>query len=218
MTYSHPVRALRLLYYTYLTLLPSAATFFILADSEAQITFGKLFLIAFLPLLVYLDIVIEIVPFPQRLSKALITFFASPLQVLIATLLFNASVADFFIHEFFVEVLGIMAGILVYALFERGRMISFRHEAARLILALLWFGGGFVGFIYIFLPRIIEAAQGNILSGVFLIGAIITSCVTYIRRMKYSEREIAFWPLIILGLFTWFIAGGFGQAMQNSLK
>lgn len=209
------VSFLRWVYFLYLTLLPMLATagLGMLGLRPYQAIPALVFLGVFLAGIVYFGVMAELVPFPFQLRQALAATFLTPLQVFLAVILSGENLWLFFVYDFVVEGIGMLAGVLFYAtVMERA------HGIKSIIVGFLLLGIPVVCLGYVYVPPIIASADNSWFTLLFLTTGVVSSVLTVIQRIKTGARNTDTWGLIILGLLAWPIGGVFIPEIIRNLK
>lgn len=197
------MRKLRFLYYLYLVLLPALALPS-RAAVAAETASGWWYLFLFVGVIVYLDVVVELIPFPKTWSEALITVLIIPFQIALA-MGGKEEVWVMFTYQFLVEAAGALVALAIYS---TGRA---EFELKKLMAMMLLLILPAMAVWIIFGPVVTD----TILSwrSVFLATALVSAVVTNIKRLKGGRNEDDLWPLIIVGVFAFIIGGPFLLAM-----
>lgn len=187
---------LRWIYYTYLVFLPTLAVPSLVGQDLASVSWIW-FVFIFLSVVVFLDIAVEVIPFPHTLVGALATVFLVPIQILFA-LFGKESLWVMFAYQFLIEAAGGLIGIALYGLFLRDGHKGDILKKIAVCIGLLILPA--ISIAKLFGPVFGQLEWGW--RGIFLVTALLSSIVTYVKRMiepRTNHEDL--WCLIIPGLF-----------------
>ncbi len=206
------MKFLRVSYFLYLSLLPALAM-----GALGQATSGGIswwWVLLFFGVIVFLDLVAEVIPYPETFSAALVTTFAVPVQVILALYNFE-NIWLIFGYQFLIEASGALLALAYYGLFKHG------------------YGGDVIGLkkiselftkkVLVAIPLVIVPALAVIklfgpLFGeliwewntFFLVSALISSILTNSNRLRHGPiRSDEYMGYIILGIFAFIFGGPF---------
>lgn len=199
------MKFLRIPYFLYLSLLPALAMGALgqtLDDSVSRWWFVALFF----GVIVFLDVVAELIPYPTTLSAALVTTLAVPIQVVMALANFN-NIWLIFAYQFLIEAAGALLGIAVYALFiDRDK---FTVTIIKIIVAALLLAIPALTIVKLFGPMFAELEWSW--NTFFLVTALLSAIYNTTRRMHTSDRKGKddYAGYIIVGIFAFIFLGPF---------
>lgn len=197
------MKKLRLFYYFYLVLLPVLALPSRVV-TEAEAVAGWWYIFLFLGVIVYLDVVVELIPFPKTWPQVLVTTFSVPVQLTFA-FVGNENIWLIFTYQFLVEAAGALIGLVFYSLSKS----QFEIKKIVTILVLLLLPATAVIKIF---GAIVSDTVWEWRS-VFLATALLSATITNLKRLKGGRNEDDLWPLIIVGVFAFIIGGPFLLAL-----
>lgn len=212
------MRFLRITYFLYLSLLPTLAMG-ALSQTLANTVSRWWFVALFLGVVVFLDVVAELIPYPTTLSAALVTTLAVPIQVILALANFN-NVWLIFAYQFLIEAAGALLGIALFGLFKVGPDGQRTWES---ILAII--GKILVLLVLLTLPALAIIKLFGPLFGqltwswntFFLVSALLSALYNTNRRLQTSERKGKddYFGYIIIGIFAFILGGPFLYHLFN---
>lgn len=199
------MKFLRIPYFLYLSLLPALAMGALGQTLKSSVSIWW-FVALFFGVIVFLDVVAELIPYPTTLSAALVTTLAVPIQVVMALANFN-NIWLIFAYQFLIEAAGALLGIAVYALLiDRDK---FTVTIIKIIVAALLLAIPALTIIKLFGPMFAELEWSW--NNFFLVTALLSAIYNTTRRMKTSERKNKddYFGYIIIGIFAFIFLGPF---------
>ncbi len=206
------MKFLRICYYLYLSLLPTLAVGALgqtLTDPISRWWFVALFL----GVIVFLDVVAELIPYPKTLPAALITTLGVPIQVYFALADFG-NIWFIFAYQFLIEAAGALLGIGLFGILKAGHGEKPSWESLLTVI-----GKILVVIVLLTLPAVAILKLYGPLFGqltwswntLFLVTALVSVLFNTIRRLNTSERKGSdeYFGYIIIGIFAFIFGGPF---------
>lgn len=206
------MKFLRVTYFLYLSLLPALAMGAlgkVSLDSVSRWWFVALFF----GVVVFLDVVAELIPYPKTLSAALMTTLAVPIQVIIALANFQ-NIWLIFAYQFLIEAAGALLGIGLFGLFKVGEDGQRSWESVAAIMGKILVVAGLLTLPGLTIIKLFGPMFGQLTwswNTLFLVSALISALYNTIRRLQTSDRKGSddYFGYIILGIFAFIFGGPF---------
>lgn len=207
------MKFLRITYFLYLSLLPTLAMG-ALGQTLGESVSRWWFVALFLGVIVFLDVVAELIPYPTTLSAALATTLAVPIQIILALANFN-NVWLIFAYQFLVEAAGALLGIGVYAILIHpaqktdNPFIKIITTVGKLVAGTALLALPALGVIKLFGPLFASTTWSW--NSLFLVSALLSVIYNTIRRIQTSDRKGKddYMGYILLGIFAFIFGGPF---------
>lgn len=172
------------------------------------------FVALFFGTIVFLDVVAELIPYPTRLSSAITTTFAVPIQITLALINYQ-NVWLIFAYQFLIEAAGALFGITLYALLidshdpRTSRFGAKSVMAIKLVIAALLLIIPAISITKLFGPMFAEFKWSW--SAVFLGSALLSVIINTMRRMNTSTRKGTddYFGYILIGIIAFIFVGPF---------
>lgn len=205
------MKFLRTSYFLYLSLLPALAM-----GALGQISLDSVsrwwFVALFLGVIIFLEAVAELIPYPTALSAAVVTTLSVPVQVILALANFQ-NIWLIFAYQFLIEAAGALVGIAIYGLFyhhnEHSKLSTHKVIGIKILVAGMLLVWPAWAVVTLFGPLFTQLTWSW--NTIFLVTALLSAIYNTIRRMQTSDRlgNDEYFGYIIIGIFVFIFGGPF---------
>lgn len=206
------MKFLRLIYFTYLSLLPALAMG-ALGQTSLDSVSRWWFVALFLGVVVFLDVVAELIPYPKTLPAALMTTLAVPIQIILALANFQ-NIWLIFAYQFLIEAAGALLGIGLFGIFQIGEDGQRSWKSVVAIMGKILVVVGLLTLPALTIIKLFGPMFGQLTwswNTFFLVSALVSVIYNTIRRLQTSDRKGSdeYFGYIIIGIFAFIFGGPF---------
>lgn len=206
------MKFLRTSYFLYLSLLPALAMG-ALGQTSLDSVSRWWFVALFFGVIVFLDVVAELIPYPKTLSAALMTTLAVPIQVILALANFQ-NIWLIFAYQFLIEAAGALLGIGLYGIFQIGEDKQLSWKSVPAIMGKILIVAGLLTLPALTIIKLFGPMFGQLTwswNTFFLVSALVSVLYNTIRRLQTSDRKGSdeYFGYIIIGIFAFIFGGPF---------
>lgn len=206
------MKFLRLIYFTHLSLLPALAMG-ALGQTSLDSVSRWWFVALFLGVVVFLDVVAELIPYPKTLPAALMTTLVVPIQIILALANFQ-NIWLIFAYQFLIEAAGALLGIGLFGIFQIGEDGQRSWKSVLTIMGKILVVVGLLTLPALTIMKLFGPMFGQLTwswNTLFLITALVSVSHNTIRRLHTSDRKGSdeYFGYILLGIFAFIFGGPF---------